>query len=332
MTCGRGTARQVARAAVRERLARPRLVLLLVAVTVLAGTPLAVAGDPLGGLVQALLSIVFIAGVVVAAAYRQALKSAAVLYPAGAPFTVELGADALLLRTATGEQECPYFDLYTPRRVSGHLLVPLRSVAAYLTVPAGLLEPRDVEWLADRIARATASDAAGTARAPQSAPADVHAAWPHEVVLTDEVMSEVTRAVVRYRLVSRASLVRAVVAATFWLWLGVVTGRWLLAAGPVGTVALVAIVAVVVSTRRALRRTGEAQGTLRARFDDTQVHLDGALSRASFAYTSLRRCVVIGGAVLLVSGTGMLQVLPRELVPDDALARLRDATGAGSAR
>lgn len=313
----------MARAAVRARLLHPRLLVLVVVVGVLGGAPLATSGHRVGGVVQGLLSVVFIGAVVVATSYRRALVSATTLCPAGATLTADLADDALLVRTAAGEQHVLYSSLRAPRRVAGQVLLPLRDVRAHLTLPAPLLTPQDVEWLAWRI------DRPAPALAPAEQAADVHA-WPHEVALTDAVVRRVSRAVVRYRLLGRAGAVRAVLVVLLWLWLGVVTGRWLPATGVVIVVTTAAVIASVVRMRRALRRSAGAQRRVRARFDDTHLHLDGDLGRGSLAYSALRRCVVDDGTVLLLTRTGVLEVLPRELVPDDALARLQHAAGAGA--
>ncbi|KQX62873.1 hypothetical protein ASD06_12700 [Angustibacter sp. Root456] len=317
----------MARTAVQARLQRPRLLVFAAVIGLLGGTPLAVAGYPVGAVAQGLLSVVFIGVVLAAATYRRALAGATTLCPAGATMTADLGEQLLLVRTAAGEQQLPYTALRAPRRIAGQVLVPLRNLRAHLTLPAGLLSAQDVDWLAERIAHPAAASMPVTT----GSAADDGAAWPHEVGLDDAVVQRLARAVDAYRLLGRAGAARAFVVLALGGWLGVVTGRWL--AAMVGTVvlAVATVVAVAVTTRRALRRSARGQRTVRARFDETHLHLDGGVGQGSLAYSAVRRCVARRGAVLLVTRTGMLQVLPRELVPDDALARLQAAAGVGSA-
>ena len=333
MTCGRGTARDLARAAVRARLARPRVAVLLLAVGLVGGVPLALAGYAAGGVIEGLASVAFMAVVLVIATHRRALASATTLYPAGATLAVELGERALHVRNAAGEQQTPYSAFTTPRRVAGQVLLPLRLVRAQITLPGELLSAADVAWLTERIAEAPSVEEStpqpvAERAAPEATP--VEQAWPHEVVLTDDVTQRLTRALVRYRLLGRPAIPRAMIALALLLWVWEVTSRWLVAAA----VALLVVVALalltLVTSTRTLRRQSMPQRTLRARFDDTHLHLDGGGAHSSLAFTALRRCTVQGGAVLLVTRTGLLQVLPREVVPDDAVARIRTAIGAGS--
>lgn len=323
MTCGRATARDMARVVVRRRLTAPRTLLALVVVAVVGGLPLALAGYPVGGLVEGGAGLVVVTVVLAATSYRRARASATTLCPPGATLELELDDDLLRLRNGAGAQETPYTAFAGVRRVGGHVLLPLRLVRAHVTLPPGLLSEEDVEWLAARIARTPPPDAPAPVAAPETAAGDGDPAWPHEVQVNDGLRRRLTRAVVGYRLRGRGAVVRAALAVAVLAWTWVVTGRWLVAVATALLVTAALVLVVVVGSTRALRRQTAAHTTIRARFDATHLHLDGGGAHGSLAYSALRRCVERDGAVLLLTRTGLLQVLPREVVPDDALARIR---------
>ena len=81
--------------------------------------------------------------------------------------SVDLGDDALTVRTAVSENQSPYSAFSAPRLIGGHVALPLRAVRARVLLPAGLLSPSDVDWLRDRI---VADDRRPGAERPPSTP------------------------------------------------------------------------------------------------------------------------------------------------------------------
>ncbi|GAA4361164.1 hypothetical protein GCM10023145_37500 [Angustibacter luteus] len=325
----------MARALVRARLLRPGPVGAVLLVGVLGALPLASDGYPTGAVVQGLVSAVVVAAVLVWATHRRLMRATLALCPAGATLAVDLADDVLRVRTAVGEGQSPYADIREPLLVQGHVVLPMRRVRSSITLPPGLLTAADVAWLRERIALAQAPDVAGQVVAgpvvagpvelePERVDPDVVGG---AVVLTAEMLERAYPAVLRYRLLrGRVGLAVPLISIGLGVWVGDAIG-WVPGAAVALLFAGSVLLAAALQTRRTWRRSARVGRRLRSRFDDTHLHLDVDGAEASLAYTAIRRCDVRGDVVVLATTTGLLQVLPRELVPDEAVRRLRAAQG-----
>ena len=322
MVCEPGTATVIARALAAHHLRRPGIVAVLLVLGIVVSVPLALNGQLVGAVVQGVAFVVVVAALIATTSYRQVLRAARTLYPGGATVTVDITDDCLVVRNGAGSQRSRYSAFSPPVVARGCVLLPLRMVRARVILPPGLLTPSDVAWLADRI-HASAAQAGEPVRPDHTAAVAGPNDLVTEVVVTEEMAARAPRALLRYRLRGRGALCVLLLSLGVGLEAFAVTGSWWAAA----TVGLACAVALVLFVRarvvRSLRRTSGVGRTVRARFDDTHLHLhtDGGGS-GSLAYSAIRRVVVLRGVVLLVTATRLVQVLPVELFPDEALRRL----------
>jgi hypothetical protein len=320
MVCEPGTARSMAGVLVRLRVLRPAPILWLLFVGVLAAMPLAIDGYLVGAVVQGVLSVLFLTALLVFATYRRTRRATESLYPAGAAVSVDLAADTMTVRTAVGESQLRYSALRAPQVVDGHVVLPLRAARLRVTLPPGLLTPFDVEWLRDRIIRSESEPPAALV-ADAGSSTDIGG----EVVVTAEMAERARREVLRYRLRGRGAVSLALISIGLGLVVGGLTGWWLAGVAVMLLVAVAFLVLITNRITRALQRTSGVGRRVRARFDDTHVHFESDGVSGSLAYSAIRRCVFGGGVVLLSTTTGVLQVIPQEIVPDDAVRLLTSA-------